>query len=342
MEPFSQKSVAVVIPCRNEEKYIGKCLDSLIQSDFDLSQLEIYVCDGRSDDDTRKIVAQYEEKYPFIQLIDNPHLTTPHALNAGITMSETDFVVILGAHAAVDKNFIKKSVEVFELDDKIGCAGGIIENVNEDAKTAIIAAAMSSPFGVGTAYFRTGTKEGYVDTVAFGMYKRVVFEKIGLFDESLVRNQDDEFNFRLINSGFKIYLSAQIQSKYYVRASFSKLYKQYFQYGYWKVFVNKKHKTITTLRQLVPAAFVLFLFTAWLPALLNVKFIFIYIGFMLLYLMGSFYSAYRKSTVIKDMIGIMAAFFILHFSYGSGYLKGILHFYLLNKKPVSKASELSR
>jgi GT2 family glycosyltransferase len=128
---------------------------------------------------------------------------------------------------------------------------------------------MSSVFGVGNAHFRTGGKSGCVDTVAFGAYRREVFERVGFFDEELARNQDDEFNYRVVQGGFKIFLDPAIQSDYFVRGSISKLYKQYDQYGYWKVFVNKKHGAVTTLRQLAPPLWVLFLLMGWTGSLMH-------------------------------------------------------------------------
>ena len=201
---------------------------------------------------------------------------------------------------------------------------------------------MSSAFGVGNAHFRTGSKNGFVDTVAFGAYRNEVFEKIGYFDEDLIRNQDDEFNFRLLQNGFKIYLNSNIKSKYYVRASFSKLYKQYYQYGYWKVYVNKKHKAVTSIRQLVPLFFVLFLFLGftlsflhWILGTLFSLGLLAYIGLAIVF-------ASQKSTSFEKITGIAYTFFLLHFSYGLGYLVGIFDFIALNKGPRISSQKLTR
>jgi GT2 family glycosyltransferase len=218
----------------------------------------------------------------------------------------------------------------------------MIENVFNDSKSESISLAMSSVFGVGTAHFRTGVKEGFVDTVAFGAYKSEVFDAVGFFDEELVRNQDDEFNYRVSKAGFKVYLSKKIRSKYYVRASFKKLFKQYYQYGYWKVFVNIKHKTVTTGRQLVPAFFVLFIvssilitpfFSVFLPFVLSIYFIYFMLALM---------AAFRIVNKAKNTPQVVASFSILHVSYGIGYLEGILNFILLKNKPGNRLSKTSR
>jgi GT2 family glycosyltransferase len=200
---------------------------------------------------------------------------------------------------------------------------------------------MSSPFGVGNAHFRTGTKSGYVDTVAFGAYRTEVFEKAGYFDEDLTRNQDDEFNYRIGQHGFKILLDPAIQAKYYVRASFGKLLRQYYQYGFWKVYVNKKHKAVTTMRQLVPPAFVLFLVTG-IAAFFIPYYWIVWSVLMLLYVLGALISALGQKAGITEIPGVIWSFIILHTAYGFGYLRGIVRFVLLGLNPSSKHSTSSR
>ena len=174
------------------------------------------------------------------------------------------------------------------------------------------------------------------------MYPKSVFEKIGLFDETLVRNQDDEFNYRITKAGGKLFLNVNMQIKYFVRANFKNLFKQYFQYGYWKVYVNTKHKTVTTLRQIVPAAFVVYLFGGLLTSFLINKLMPLYLFGLIIYLVFAFIFASKKSEKLAEMLKIVFTFFILHFSYGIGYLEGIVNFVLLSNKPKTTSSELSR
>ena len=199
------KSVAIVIPCRNEELYIEKCINSILNSNYSLELIHIYVCDGISDDNTIAIVKKLSKENPQIKLLVNQKQTTPFALNLGLKTAKQDVKIILGAHAELTPNFIKENVTTLFDKDNVACAGGIINNVYENNTAEIIGLAMSSQFGVGNAHFRTGVKDGFVDTVAFGAYKKEVFDSIGYFDEDLVRNQDDEFNFRLLKNSFRIY-----------------------------------------------------------------------------------------------------------------------------------------
>jgi glycosyltransferase involved in cell wall biosynthesis len=334
-------SVSITIPCRNEQAYIGKCLQSIVDCNYDKSLLHVFVCDGLSDDNTPQIVEQYAQKYGFIHLIKNQKQTTPFALNLGLKAYEADIKIILGAHAEIYPDYIERCIEAFNFEENLGGVGGIIENVYENDVAENIGLAMSSGFGVGNAHFRTGDKDGIVDTVAFGAYKKEVFERIGYFDEELIRNQDDEFNFRLIKHGFKIFLYRKIRSKYYVRASYHKLRKQYDQYGYWKVYVNKKHQTITTIRQLVPLFFVLFLGFGALLSLLHWTFLSLYIFVLALYLFFGYLSANKLGKSFSQNIAILRCFFILHAAYGFGYLKGIIDFFLL-KKSIKKEERLTR
>jgi cellulose synthase/poly-beta-1,6-N-acetylglucosamine synthase-like glycosyltransferase len=335
--------VRVVIPCRNEEAYIGKCVSSLVNAAQTDIQLSILVADGMSDDGTRREVLRLSELHSEVKLMDNIKRTTPFALNLGLRDLAYDVGIILGAHAEVSPDFLIENVRVLREHPEVGCAGGIITNVHENELSRVISNAMSSPFGVGNAYFRTGGKSGYVDTVAFGAYRREVFEQVGFFDEDLVRNQDDEFNYRVTKAGFKIYLEPKIESKYYVRGSFSKLYKQYFQYGYWKVFVNRKHATITTLRQLAPPLWMLFVSLGWLGFLIHPFLGYAYVGMILIYLTLAKFTAIRTAGWQIPMIfKLVACYMILHASYGWGYLKGMFHFYVLRRNPTEGSQQLTR
>ncbi len=322
-----------MIPCRNEERYIARCVESVLHSGYPAEQLEVLVCDGMSDDKTRAIVENMSRENSRVRLIDNPHRTTPFALNLGIQHAASpDVVIILGAHAEIAPDYVRLCVEDLRNDPSAGCVGGLLESVNEDSTTSVIALAMSSSFGVGNAHFRTGTKSGYVDTVAFGAYRKTVFERIGLFDEALVRNQDDEFNYRVTKAGFKIILDPRIRAKYYVRSAFRKLFRQYYQYGLWKVYVNRKHGAVTTMRQLVPPAFMLFLFSAvaipFLP-LYGIAWAVIFV----LYFCLACLAAFRQGAKGGQLPGVVAAFILLHAGYGTGYLHGIWKFLVLRKQP---------
>lgn len=335
------KFVSIIIPCRNEEKYISRCLDSIINLDFPKDLLEVIICDGQSDDRTIEIVNEYINKYFFIRLYTNEKKTAPYALNIGLLNARGNYITRIDAHAEVHPDFLTKSLAEFNKNSNLGCVGGMLQNIYEDKTAKIISYAMSSGFGVGTAYFRTGKKDGYVDTVAFGTYKREVFDKVGFFDEKLVRNQDDEFNYRVTKANYKILLKRDIKANYYVRASFKNLFRQYYQYGYWKVYVNKKHSAITTLRQLVPLFFVLYLFSGFIAlAFVPKLFIPVFLPVFLLYLFLATVSAGKMTTKVNEILLVIFTYLILHISYGLGYLEGVINFLILRKLP--KNSSLSR
>ena len=248
--------MSVVIPVRNEQDYIHKCIVSLVEQDYPKNLYEVLVVDGMSTDNSRRIVQSSTSNNPNIHVHENPNLLTSFGLNIGIKKSKGAIIIILGAHSFVETDFIRKNEEILT---RIGadCVGGPIISIGETFRAKGISLAMSSIFGVGDALFRYAEKEGYVDTVAFGGYRREVFEKIGLFDEELTRNQDDEFNYRLRKAGGKIFITPQIKSYYYSSSNLAKLWKQYFQYGVWKIRVLQKHPRMMRLRQFVPGVFVL-------------------------------------------------------------------------------------
>lgn len=335
------KTVSIVIPCYNENDYIIRCLESISKQSYPKEQIATFICDGNSTDGTQELVRSYASRNSGFKLLINEHKTTPYALNLGIKNSTSDIVIILGAHSELDVDFVRTSVESFKVNESIMCVGGVLENVYANDKSRTIGYAMSSPFGVGNAHFRTGTKKGFVDTVAFGAYKKEIFEKVGLFNEDLIRNQDDEFNYRVTAAGYKIYLNPDIKCKYYVRASYDKLFKQYFQYGYWKVYVNRLHKTVTTVRQLIPAIFVLYLLLLPFTRFINVD-LYSYLSlFLFLYILAALVFAIAKHGNFRLIMKIAATFFILHLSYGTGYLRGVIDFIIL-KKSIKKAESLSR
>lgn len=336
--------VSVIIPCRNEEKYIGKCLDSIINNNYPQNALEVLVVDGMSDDRTKAVVKEYTDKNPWLKLINNPKRIIPTAMNIGIKNARGDIIIRMDAHNVYSKDYISKCVKYLN-EYNVDNVGGIW--VTLPGKNTIIAEsialALSHPFGVGNAYYRIGLKEPkFVDTVPFGCYKREIFDIIGFFDEDLVRNEDDEFNTRLIKNGYKILLVPDIVSYYYARDTLAKLWKMCFQYGYFKPFVVKKSGIILTWRQLIPAAFACSLIFFGIFSLFFKSFSLIFLSIILSYLiinMGfSFLIAAKKG--VKYIFTLPIIFVVLHFSYGYGYLKGILDFVIFrnhlrkNKKDI--------
>lgn len=319
--------VTVLVPCRNEERYIGPCLDSILATTYPLDRLEVLVVDGLSTDRTRDIIARYAASFECVHLVDNPQRIVPTALNRGLRMASGEVIVRMDAHVLYPANYIGRLVTAL---DEYGAdnVGGRLTTVPSGSGPVAraIALALSHPFGVGNALYRLRVSEPReVDTVPFGCYRRSVFGRIGGFDEDLVRNQDDEFNARLIQSGGKVILLPDLTARYYARPTLRQLARMYFQYGLFKPLVARKIGRIMTLRQLAPAAFVAAIAlavvaaVAW-PALLP--------AFGLLFalyaavVVGSSLRAARGQG-LRCAFALMAAFLILHGSYGFGFWRGL-------------------
>jgi len=322
--------------------YISRSLASLEAATLDRERTTVLVCDGMSTDSTRTEIETFTKRLPWMRLLDNTARTTPQALNLGLHREPFDVGIILGAHAEVEADFVLRNVDALRADPSVGCAGGVIGSEFTDDRSRCIGMAMAHPFGVGSAHFRTGQRSGYVDTVAFGAYRREVFELVGGFNEQLVRNQDDEFNFRVTKAGFKIMLDTRIRSRYHVRASYGKLYRQYRQYGYWKVYVNRLHGSITTWRQLAPAAWVAFLAGGAVLTIASTALFPVYVALIILYLGVAVYSAFRAGNGVGDLPGVLFAFLVLHLAYGLGYWQGIIRFLVMRKDPSAQSTRSSR
>lgn len=337
-------TVSIVIPCRNEEKYIGGCIESFIKQTYPKDLFEVLVCDGMSNDNTRKIVKGYEKQYDNVKLVDNKGLTAPKGMNEGIRKSKSDVIIIFGAHAFADKNFILNNVKKLYENKEIGCTGGPLDTINENDKGKAIALSMSSPFGVGNALFRYSKEETFVDTVAFGAYRREVLDEVGYFDEELVRNQDDELNFRVTEKGYKILLSPEIKGCYYSRSSFKKLWKQYYQYGFWKVRVMQKHGRTASIRHIVPLMFVITNILGIALGIFVRPILYLWLLEVMLYIALDIISSIK---VTKDDPKLMKyvpfIFPILHLSYGLGFLQGLINFYIIkSSKQVENNARTSR
>ncbi|MCK4352707.1 glycosyltransferase family 2 protein [candidate division WOR-3 bacterium] len=319
--------ISIIIPCRNEEKFISKCLNSIIANDYPRDKLEILVVDGMSTDKTREIILDFAQKHSNIKVLDNPKKITSTGLNIGIKNAKGDIIIIIGTHTCIMPNFLKKSIETLSRVNA-DCVGGTIESIQEGFMPSAIAYGMSCPFGIGNAAFRYSKKEGWVDTVAFGAYPKKVFDKIGLFDKELVRCQDDEFNYRLRKARGKIFLNPEIKSYYYPRSSLKKLWHQYFQYGFWKVRVFQKHPKMMQIRQFVPGAFVFVVGLSFIIGIFYTPFLWMFGSIVLCYLMSSlfFSSIVAKQHSWKYFLVMPAIFSTLHIGYGTGFLTGLVRF----------------
>lgn len=333
--------VSIIIPCRNEEKFIGMCLDSVLSNDYPKDLLEVLVVDGMSEDRTWTIVEVYTRRHAFVMLFDNPKKIVPAGLNIGIANAKGEIVMRLDAHTVYPPNYISGLTDWIEKTGADNVGGVCIARpANKTPIAQAIAVGLSHPFGVGNAYFRIGVSNPkWVDTVPFGCYRKDVFVRIGFFDEELVRNQDDEFNHRLIKHGGRILLAPEIISYYYVRESLPKLWRMYYQYGYFKPLVAYKVGKIMTVRQLVPPLFVLFLMGSSMLAIqlwqARLMLLCVFIVYAAADLACCSVFAFKGRTRLA--LALLTVFPVLHFSYGLGFLKGVLHFILLGRRPNAGA-----
>lgn len=317
--------LSVIVPIYNEEKYIRRCIDSILQQDYPQDNLEVLLVDGMSTDQTREIVARYSDKYPFIRLVDNPKQIVPPAMNIGIRASKGDLIIRLDAHAIFPKNYFSElSKNLITLNAEN--VGGVCRTlpVRDTVVCQSIASVLSSGFGMGNSRFRVGATDVMeVDTVPFGCFRRDLFDRIGYFDEELIRNQDDEFNGRIIKNGGKIYLLPQLVIDYYARDTVKKVYKMFYQYGAFKPLVNKKLGSPTTVRQFFPLCFVLGLFSGFILSFFSKWILLIYLAVLLLYTLLATYFSLKDSKSIKRVLMQNWIYFVVHFSYGWGYIVGL-------------------
>jgi glycosyltransferase involved in cell wall biosynthesis len=322
--------VSIVIACRNEEKFIGKCLDSIIGQDYPKDKIEVLVIDGMSSDNTRGVVEGYTRDHPFVQLLENPKKLTPFAMNIGMKGSKGDVIILVNAHSILDKDFLNNSIH-YLTQTHADAVGGMLNAIEERSSlmAKAIPLATNSIFGAGGKRYRSRTEEGFVkDTLPYCAYRREIIDRVGLIDEDLIRDQDEEFNYRILKKGGKIYYSPRIKSYLFIRPSLKKLWRQHFQYGYFKPLVVKKVGGIIPWRQTIPPLFVGSLILTGI-----LSFFIEYAWWCFLLILGSyiatnlfFSSLLSAKEGFKLFLFIATSFAALHVSYGIGYIKGILDF----------------
>lgn len=328
--------ISVICPIYNEQKYIAKCIESILEQDYPQGEMEVLFVDGMSTDATRDIVKSYSEKYPYIRLLDNPNKIVPYAMNIGIQKSMGDIIIRLDAHAIFPSNYLScLTKRLVELDaDNIGCVCKT-DVLNKTPKTLAISEVLGNTLGVGNSVFRTGTDDvREVDTVPFGCWKREVFKKYGLYDVRLVRNQDIELNKRIIRGGGKIYIIPDTYCTYLARETFKGISKNNYGNGKWNiltVYYTKQFNSLS-LRHFIPLMFMLSLLV---PILL--AFIWLPIGLVSLVSLIAYcsligYVSLRLSVNKKLNFGyLLWSFIVLHISYGWGSLAGIVKFPFLDR-----------
>ena len=318
--------ISVILPVRNEERYIDACVASIFAQDYPASQMEVIFVDGCSEDRTVALLEKQREAHPQIIVLHNPNRTVPYAMNIGIAHCRGEVIVRLDAHAEYPPDYVRLSVETL-LTKECDNAGGVFETRGRGFMGEAIAEMLRTPLGVGNATYRLTTEDGYVDTVPFGCFRRALFDRIGGFDERMTRNQDNELNFRIRKSGGKIYLNHNIRVLYYCRDTMRGIMKMGYMNGKWNVITMTLVPGSMGVRHFVPLAFVLSTILLVLLTLLTRSMLFG--GLLALewgaYLLRDFFYA---STIAKEKgwrffpveVILYPAF---HFAYGFGSLCGI-------------------
>ncbi|WP_418751136.1 glycosyltransferase family 2 protein [Frisingicoccus sp.] len=330
MEGANLPFVSVVIPVRNEHKYIRACLDSVLCQDYPRDRHEVLLAVGPSEDDTEEIIREYEERYEHIHMLLNLKGTISCGLNIGIKAAKGEYIVRMDAHSEFAENYISKCVE-YLLKTGVENVGGPMVARGKIPFQKAVALAYHSPFALGGGKQHIKGYEGYSDTVFLGAFRKSTAEKVGLFDEKLILNEDDDFNFRISEIGGKIFITSEIRSIYYPRDTYMGLIKQYFGYGLWKVAVIKKHRRPARLSHLVPMMFVLFLMFGGLLSCFNKGIRKYYAGVLGLYTALDAGASFKLE--VEDnpdslmlRLRLMLIHFLLHVSYGCGFIVGILQF----------------
>jgi glycosyltransferase involved in cell wall biosynthesis len=306
--------LSVVIPCRNEREHISGCVSALLSGTE--QALEILVVDGQSTDGTLDVLTKMAAADQRVKVIENPRRITPVALNLGIRAASGDYITILGAHSRPAPDWAERNLVALREHPEAIAVGGVVETIGSTSVGEAIAQA------------------GYADTVVFGAYRRAAFLRHGYFDEELATNQDDEYNLRLISRGERLYFDPTIRTQYFSRSTWRKALNQYWRYGRYKVDVFHKNGRLGSIRQIVPAMWVMFLFLASLTAPVWAAARVITLGVLAVYLSSGIYFQMRR----RLYTGTPAVFFVpvcasLHLAYGSGTLWGAVQLLLRSFRP---------
>jgi glycosyltransferase involved in cell wall biosynthesis len=324
MTPF----VSVIMPIRNEADFIARSLGAVLAQDYPHEKLEVLVADGMSDDDTRRIVHELAAATDIaVILVINPGRIVPTGFNTALKQAQGEIIVRVDGHTIIARDYVAQCVAVLARSGADN-VGGRMNAVGDGAFGQAVALATSSAFGVGGARFHYATEEEYVDTVYMGAWRRDVFERIGMFDEAFVRNQDDEFNYRLRAQGGRILLSPAIQSTYFNRSTFRGLARQYDLYGLYKVRVMQKHPGQMRPRQFAPAVLVSALGIGAVLSVFSRLARWLWLALIVVYtlanLAASVLTARKARWTHLHLLPVVFA--TLHFSYGIGFLRGLVKF----------------
>lgn len=337
------KKISIIIACRNEARHIRAFVQSILAQDLAGFDWELIIADGASHDGTREQLAEIVRGNPRVVVIDNPNCIVSTGLNAAIAAARGDTILRADAHTEYAPDYVKRCVEALETTGAAN-VGGPARTKAEGILPCAIQAAYHSRFSTGGARFHDDSYSGYVDTVPYGCWRKQTLVQLGLFDEGLVRNQDDELNLRLIRSGGKIWQSADIVSWYWPRSSWSSLFRQYFQYGFWKVRVIRKHRLPGSWRHLAPGAFIALNFLLLCAAILSLALgrksiahdsflalVALLGAYALALLVASLDAARKNGWQLFPYLPF--TFAVFHVSYGLGFILGSIYWTFSRSRP---------
>jgi glycosyltransferase involved in cell wall biosynthesis len=322
--------VSIIVPCLNETATIGALLEAIYAQSFPRGELEVIIADGLSEDGTRQRIAQFQEEHPdlALQVVDNPSRVIPAGLNLAIRAAGGEIILRLDAHSVPDPEYVQKSLAALEA-GRGWNVGGVwqIRAQHSDWIAEAIAAAAGHPFGVGDAFYRFTDRAQAVDTVPFGAFHKSLIDRIGPFDETLLANEDYEFNARVRQAGGVVWLDPAIRSVYFARSSLYELARQYARYGYWKWRMLRRYPETLRWRQALPPLFVLSFLLLPLLHLLWSPLIWLWlaqvVSYALLLLAAGFVEAVRARKPLL-VIGLPLAIITMHFFWGGAFLWSML------------------
>lgn len=336
--------VSIVVPCRNERSRIEAALASMLgQTDVN-GGIEIIVADGVSDDGTREILDRMAAADARLRIIDNPHRIVSTGLNRAIEAARGEFVVRMDMHSVYAPDYVACCLAALQRSGAQNVGGPARTRADSFFQRAN-ALAYHSPFSAGGARFHDPDYEGWVDTVTYGCWRRQTLLDLGLFDEQLVRNQDDELNLRLVRGGGRIWQTPAIRSWYFPRASMAGLFRQYQQYGYWKVAVIRKHRLPASVRHLVPGAFVAALLVLGVLSAVSASARLALALLVVAYLLanGAASAVTCRRAPNRRYLGVMPfVFAAYHVGYGWGFLRGVIDFLVLKRGSADAFHKLTR
>jgi succinoglycan biosynthesis protein ExoA len=323
--------VSIIVPCYNEEGTIGLLLGAILHQTYSYRRLEVVIADGLSTDSTRRAIATFATQHPELALrvVDNEKQTIPAGLNAAIREARGEYIVRLDAHSIPEPTYVERCVQALEQD--LGANVGGMWTIRAGANTAIargIAAAAAHPLGAGDAAYRLGGRPAAVDTVPFGAFRRRLVTELGGFDESLLTNEDYEFNTRIRMSGGRVWFDPEIRSSYIARSSYRQLARQYWRYGYWKSRMLSRYPGTARYRQVLPPLFVLSLVVLSLAALFWMPAVYLVIVEVGAYAIALLVGAAQIAAASRDwsVFGTsLLSFAVMHTSWGAGFLWGSLN-----------------